>query len=102
VICALPGLGQAYDLEKQPDSALAVYQRYVSTPALFRIFQDAVWLPGIYFRLAELYEARGNQAQAAEYYGRFAELWKDADAALQPRVAEARRRLSGLTAEPRR
>jgi tetratricopeptide (TPR) repeat protein len=101
-LCALPGLGQAYDLAAEPDSALAVYQRYVSTPWLFRIFLDAEWLPRIYYRLGELYEARGERDKAAEYYGRFIELWRGADPALQPRVAEARRRLASLTAEPQR
>jgi tetratricopeptide (TPR) repeat protein len=100
-LCSLPGLGQAYDLAGQPDSALAVYQRYVTTPWLFRIFLDAVWLPRIYYRLGELYEARGERGKAAEYYGRLVDLWKDADPALQPRVAEAKRRLASLTAEPR-
>jgi hypothetical protein len=78
---------------------LAVYERYVTTPALFRIFGDGVWLPGIHYRLAELYEARGDRQRAAEHYGRFVTLWKDADPSLQPRVAEARRRLQGVTSE---
>jgi tetratricopeptide (TPR) repeat protein len=100
-ICPLPGLARAYDLAGEPDSALAIYLRYVTTPTLFRILSDGIWLPSVYYRLGELYEARGDRSRAAEYYGRFAELWADADAALQPRVAEARRRLAGLTAEPR-
>jgi tetratricopeptide (TPR) repeat protein len=101
-LCALPGLARAYDLAGEADSALAVYERYVTTPALFRIFGDGVWLPGIHYRLAELYEARGDRQRAAEHYGRFVALWKDADPSLQPRVAEARRRLMSLTAEPQK
>jgi tetratricopeptide (TPR) repeat protein len=101
-LCALPGLAQGYDLAGRPDSALAVYERYVTTPWLFRIFLDAEWLPRIYFRLGELHEARGEPPKAAEYYGRFVDLWKDADPVLQPRVAEARRRLASLSAEPDR
>lgn len=46
--------------------------------------------------------AQGDRARAADYYSQFAELWRDADADLQPRVAEARRRLAALTAEPGR
>jgi eukaryotic-like serine/threonine-protein kinase len=99
-ICALPGLGQAYDLAGWEDSALAVYQRYVTTPSLFRILQDGTWLARIYYRLGELYEARGERSKATEYYQRLVELWKNADPELQPRVMEARRRLAALNAEP--
>ncbi len=41
-------------------------------------------------RLGELYAARGDHAKAREYYGRFVDLWKDADAELQQLVADAR------------
>ena len=41
------------------------------------------------FRLGELYENAGDTKRATEYYGRFVDLWKNADAELQPRVAEA-------------
>jgi eukaryotic-like serine/threonine-protein kinase len=100
-LCAWPGLGQAYDLAGQPDSALAVYQRYVTTPWLFRMFLDAAWMPRIYYRLGELYEARGERSKAADYYGRFIDLWKGADPGLQPRVGEAKRRLASLAGEPK-
>jgi tetratricopeptide (TPR) repeat protein len=100
-ICPLPGLARAYDLAGEPDSALAIYQRYVTTPTLFRILTDGTWLPSMYYRLGELYEARDDRTRAVEYYGRFAELWSDADEPLQPRVEEARRRLANLAAEPR-
>jgi eukaryotic-like serine/threonine-protein kinase len=101
-LCSLPGLGRAYDLAGQADSALAIYQRYVTTPDLYRMFGDGTWLPGIYYRLAELSEARGERGKAAEYYSRFIDLWRHADPALQPRVAEAKRRLMSVTAEPRK
>ena len=35
--------------------------------------------------------------KAAEHYRAFIDLWKNADAELQPRVAEARRRVAKLT-----
>ena len=57
-------------------------------------------VPGALFRLAELYERRGARADAARYYLRFAELWKDADPGLQPRVALARRRAAALGSRP--
>ena len=48
--------------------------------------------------LGEVYERLGRPEDAAGYYGRFVELWKDADAGFQPLVAETRERLSRLTA----
>jgi hypothetical protein len=51
--------------------------------------------------LAQAYDAAGNRDAAAEAYGRFIRLWDKADPSLQPRVAEARRALEELTAEPR-
>jgi len=49
------------------------------------------------FHLGELYEARGDTVKAVKYYGEFAELWKSADAKLQPRVTEARSRIARLS-----
>jgi DNA-binding SARP family transcriptional activator/TolB-like protein len=87
-----PELARAYDRAGFPDSAIAVYERFLATPALERAQLDAFELPDALFRLAELYERRNARATAARYYLRFAELWKDADPALQPRVVLAQRR----------
>jgi eukaryotic-like serine/threonine-protein kinase len=86
-----------FDRSNLPDSALAHYERWAG---------DGEWLweygifevrqPLAYFRMAELYEAKGDKNRAAEYYNKFAELWKDADAELQPRVKEAKRRIAEL------
>jgi tetratricopeptide (TPR) repeat protein/tRNA A-37 threonylcarbamoyl transferase component Bud32 len=99
VSCALPGLARAYDAAANTDSALAVYERYVAVPQMSRETVDEYELAPALFRLGELHEARGNREKAAEYYGRFARQWKDAEPALQPRVAEAKRRIAALTAE---
>ena len=58
--------------------------------------------PGIHERLGQLYEALGNSKKAIEHYVSFTDLWKDADADLQPRVADARNRLARLRAERQR
>ena len=63
----------------------------------FREYSDVFFLAATWKRLGELYEARADTAQAITAYARFTALWKDADADLQPRVAEVRRRLEGLT-----
>lgn len=99
-ICLLPLLGQAYDLAEQPDSVIAIYERYLNTPWLDRL-DNADWyaLAGVYERLAGLYELRGDRERAAHYYNRFIELWRNADPELQPRVQAARRALERLLQE---
>jgi tetratricopeptide (TPR) repeat protein len=104
----LPELGRAYDLAAQPDSAIALYERYLANPGFnsvtdgvgVRSSSDATELAGIYRRLGVLYEERGDRERSAHYYSRFIELWKDCDPELQPRVAEARRRLAALGGAP--
>ena len=46
--------------------------------------------------MAELYDAKGNREKAMSHYASFIELWKDADADLQPHVSKARERLTQL------
>ena len=54
-------------------------------------------LPAIHERLGQLYVSMGNTEKAIDHYRAFVELWKNADAELQPRVADARARLARLT-----
>ena len=98
-ICALYGLGRAYDAAGMPDSAIAVYGRYVDSPVIFRVFLDGIFLPGILQRLGELYEDRGDAEKATYYYGKLLELWANADPQLQPRVAAARRAIAALSSD---
>jgi hypothetical protein len=51
---------------------------------------DVVFLAPAERRLALLAEQQGDAAAARRHWARFAALWKDADPALQPLVAEAR------------
>ena len=100
-VCALPHLARAYDAAAQPDSALAVYRRYLDTPSGERGIADAFWRGTVLLRLAELHDARGDSSEAARRYAEFVSLWNGADPELQPRVAAARRRLDALTATDR-
>ena len=93
-------LGLVFDAASQPDSAIAQYEKYIRTIDLYNFFEeylDPVSLPAIHERLGQLYEAKGQADKAAEHYRAFIDLWKNADPELQPRVAEARRRLAKLT-----
>src|SRR2546427_95213 len=98
-VCGLFLLGRAYERAGQRDSAVAVYERAVTTPGYFRALEEEATLGPTYRRLGELYEQRGDTARAREYYGRFVELWKDADAELQPEVKEVRQSLVRLGAQ---
>ena len=94
-------MAEAFDRSAMPDSALAYYQRWADdgegnwAPLAYTVWQPVGW-----FRLAELYQAKGDKERARYYYGRFIDNWKDADPGLQPKVREARRRIAELVAEP--
>jgi tetratricopeptide (TPR) repeat protein len=97
--CALPPLADAYDLAGEPDSAVAVYERFLGEVVIGRAELHAAsrYLPSVYERLGDLYEQRGDTARAIYYYGKLVELWKDADPELQPRVEAARWAIEALS-----
>jgi tetratricopeptide (TPR) repeat protein len=101
--CGWLELAGTYDKARQSDSALALYERIISTPGMFRFVfhfvDDTYGLAPTFKRLGELHEARGDRAKALEYYGRFANLWKDADPELQPAVRDVRARMARLAGE---
>jgi len=57
---------------------------------------ELAFLPAAHLRQAEIYEAMGEPAKAAEQYARFVDMWRDADPELQPIVEEARANLRRL------
>jgi tetratricopeptide (TPR) repeat protein len=100
--CGLVALAQAYDRAGQPDSAIAVYTRYVTTPDLFRLWwalpllSDGPQLAAAHKRLGELYEQQGDRQSAAAHYTRFVELWRECDPELRGAVSEVEQRLRRL------
>jgi len=100
--CAAVALAQVHDLAGNPDSAIAYYSDYLAhiggggTTGGVWSPDDARYLAMSYRRLGELLEAKGELSKAAVQYMKFVELWKNADAELQPKVAEIRWRLSRL------
>ena len=97
----LPLIGRAYEESGLPDSAIAVYERYLDTHDIFRFRDDAWFLAGILVRLGDLYQERGDRNRAIEYYSRFVGLWKNADPELQPRVRSVQSKLEALAGEAR-
>ncbi len=106
--CRLVDLGRAYDGAGQRDSAVVLYERYLSMPALEwgccdvlidLLISQSVWRPSTLRRLAELHEERGEREKAIDYYNKFIDLWQDADPELQPQVEEVKQRLARLVGE---
>jgi tetratricopeptide (TPR) repeat protein len=93
--------GVAFERANQPDSALAAYRRAAGRGTAWKTVGDAWGLAPSLKRLGELYESREDRERALEYYGRFVDLWKEADPALQPAVREVRARLGQLAGEAR-
>ena len=90
--CTNAWMGFMFDKRGQPDSAIAAFTRHLDSYWDWRLSVDTWHLAQVYKRLGELHEAKGNRREAATYFGKFADLWKRADPALQPVVQEARRR----------
>jgi len=101
IICRLPWLARAYDAAGNADSALALFERYLTIPWPERLPLEFGHLAHAYVRMGDLYAERGDREGAVEYYNRFVDLWNDADPELQPQVEEVRRRIVVLVAEPR-
>ena len=90
-------LARAFDARGATDSTLAAYERYLAVTPM-RELTDPTDLARAYRRLGELYEARGDVAHALQRYREFVELWKGADAGLQPAVEDVRARIRRLQA----
>ena len=98
-ICWLFQIGDAFEQAGMPDSAIAYYRRFIDTPSLYRIGEDALSLPASYRRLGALYQERGETGLALDNYGKFVDAWRDADPELQPQVEEIRQRMAELAGE---
>ncbi|HEX8726170.1 MAG TPA: protein kinase [Gemmatimonadaceae bacterium] len=94
--CTAVMLGLAFDQAGMPDSAIAEFHRYLDTPYAAAVVVDGDNLAFVYKSLGQLYEAKGNPGEAANYYSKFVDLWKNADPDLQPQVADVKRRLTHL------
>ena len=100
-ICTAFDEGRVFEKLNEPDSAIAQYERFVNghnTDPENREY----FLAAALRRLGEMYESKGDRKKALEYYGRFVDLWKDADPDLQPLVADIRKQMAELAGEPPR
>jgi tetratricopeptide (TPR) repeat protein len=100
-VCGLFEIAGTMEGMGQPDSARMAYERLVTHPSVQSAVQyESFALAPSYKRLGELYEAKGDRKKAADYYGRFVDLYQHADPELQPAVREVRERLGRLAQEP--
>ena len=97
--CGYARMARVFANTGDADSALVYYERAVNTPSPYRVFSDAFETAAAYQRLGELYEARGDRDRAIDSYGRLTDLWKTADAELQPIVRDVQARIARLSAE---
>ncbi len=97
--CLSFNLARAFDAAGKADSATVMFERYLATPYWNKPLYDLdpVRLAATHERLGQIYEQLGMAEKAAEHDRAFIEIWKNADPELQPRVAEAKRRLEKLT-----
>jgi Flp pilus assembly protein TadD len=101
--CVDPAMAHAFDRAGMTDSALVYLQRWANSGEnIWEVGWYWDWPPVAYLRLGELYEARADTAKAIDFYGRFTELWREADPEFQPKVKDIIRRIAELRAEPRR
>jgi tetratricopeptide (TPR) repeat protein/TolB-like protein len=86
---AIDGLGQLLARRGEIDKALEEYRLIMTTgpgTGLRRLIN-----PIYHFRVAGLWEKKGNTAKAIEHYRKFLEIWKNADPDLpEPGLAKAR------------
>jgi len=86
-------LALAYFKSGDIDKAIGAYQAFIEQDVLGGEAQES-WVLA-HYRLGMLFEKKGDRAEAAKCFGRFLEIWKDADPGM-PEVADARHRLAGL------
>ena len=95
-VCMLDDIGTTWNAAGVADSAIYYWEKFLNTPFFGRQGLDAVQKPLILKRLGELYESKGDLANAARRYREFIDLWKNADPPLQEKVADAKYRLARL------
>jgi eukaryotic-like serine/threonine-protein kinase len=93
----LAELARTFDEWGQTDSALVYYERYARSTSLdFSLWNDALHLARVRRRLAELYEDRGRNGEAAEQWSALIRQLESADPELQSQVTVARQRLRAI------
>lgn len=92
-------LGRGYEATGRIELAIEAYERFLAFPFFDgNDFVTQGMNSTVHERLGHLHDQAGNAPRAREHYRVFAELWRDADADLQPRVRRALERAAALGA----
>ncbi len=95
-VCSAYGHGRLLERMDSVDAAIAAYERFENTTMAALVNFALEDHPLAQFRLGELYSTKGDNEAAITAYTKFIEMWKDADADLQPQVQYARDRIDVL------
>jgi serine/threonine protein kinase/lipopolysaccharide biosynthesis regulator YciM len=93
IISVLDDLASTYSKIQDFEKAQEMYEKIISLTAA-RLDYGDIYVKSIYM-LGKINEHKGNTAEAKEFYGKFLQVWKEADPGL-PEVEDARQRLAGL------
>jgi tetratricopeptide (TPR) repeat protein len=89
-------LARAYLQNEELDKAIAEYERLITFDPNSK--SKHLVNPRDYYKVAKLYEEKGQKAKAIEHYEKFLSLWKDADPGIAE-VEDAKKRLAGLKSQ---
>ena len=82
----------------QRDSSIAEYERLVTRPDPFLLYDSYLKVPALQ-ALGELYEEKGETKLAIDRYSQITQLWANADPVHQPRLKDIRERVARLMAK---
>ena len=97
----LPEAANAVERLGRPDSAIVLLEHALAVPSIaWGSLYEAGWYAQGLQKLGDLHDARGDRAKAADYYLKYIDLLKDADAPMAAEVQKVREKLDRVTGEP--
>ena len=97
LLCGFEGLGHAFDVSAQPDSAIYYYEKYLAERDLTRLSSsDNLTFWSLVPRLGELQAEHGDGARARALFALFLDVTEGADPAYAPKRDRIRQALQEL------